>query len=180
MSLADSKTRFSISVGAVEASALVSDIDLILRGSDDRRPSWWIKCGRPSWRMEIHSGRLRAFLLKVFQGQKQTAGHLFVNPAGMEGVSFMSHILGMSFHFLNLSLNWHDYAWKMLWGFIRWRRWDLFSSVYVVRWHSKWVSCCATLKLLFLRIDLFKQLSFCFKRYNKNIKYHKQKLGRTT
>lgn len=29
MSLADSKTRFSISVGAVEASALVSDIDLI-------------------------------------------------------------------------------------------------------------------------------------------------------
>lgn len=39
MSLADSKTRFSISVGAVEASALVSDIDLILRGLDDRRPS---------------------------------------------------------------------------------------------------------------------------------------------
>lgn len=32
MSLADSKTRFSISVGAVEASALVSDIDLILPG----------------------------------------------------------------------------------------------------------------------------------------------------
>lgn len=29
MSLADSKTRFSISVGAVEASALVSDNDLI-------------------------------------------------------------------------------------------------------------------------------------------------------
>lgn len=29
MSLADSKTRFSISVSAVEASALVSDIDLI-------------------------------------------------------------------------------------------------------------------------------------------------------
>lgn len=39
MSLADSKTRFSISVGGVEASALVSDIDLILRGLDDRRPS---------------------------------------------------------------------------------------------------------------------------------------------
>lgn len=39
MSLADSKTGFSISVGAVEASALVSDIDLISRGLDDRRPS---------------------------------------------------------------------------------------------------------------------------------------------
>ena len=39
MSLADSKTRFSISVVAVEASSLVSDIDLILWGLDDRRPS---------------------------------------------------------------------------------------------------------------------------------------------
>lgn len=39
MSLADSETGFSISVGAVQASALVSDIDLILRGLDDRRPS---------------------------------------------------------------------------------------------------------------------------------------------
>lgn len=29
MSLADSKTRFSISAGAVQASLLVSDIDLI-------------------------------------------------------------------------------------------------------------------------------------------------------
>lgn len=39
MSLADSKIRFSISVGAVEASALVSDIDLISWGLDDRRSS---------------------------------------------------------------------------------------------------------------------------------------------
>lgn len=39
MPLADSKMRFSISVGAVEASALVSDIDLILQDLDDRRPS---------------------------------------------------------------------------------------------------------------------------------------------
>lgn len=51
MSLADSKTRFSISVAAVEASALVSDIDLILRGLDDRRLNRWIKCGLPEgWR----------------------------------------------------------------------------------------------------------------------------------
>ena len=37
MSLADSKTRFSISVGTVEALALVSDIDLIWLGLDDKR-----------------------------------------------------------------------------------------------------------------------------------------------
>lgn len=36
MSLADSKTRFSISVGAVQASVLVSDIDLISQRLDDR------------------------------------------------------------------------------------------------------------------------------------------------
>lgn len=36
MSLADSKTRFSISVGAVQASVLVSDIDLIKQRLDDR------------------------------------------------------------------------------------------------------------------------------------------------
>lgn len=36
MSLADSKTRFSISVGAVQAWVLVSDIDLIWPRLDDR------------------------------------------------------------------------------------------------------------------------------------------------
>lgn len=43
MSLADSETRFPISVGAVEALALVSDIDLISLCLDDRGSNWWKK-----------------------------------------------------------------------------------------------------------------------------------------
>lgn len=88
MSLADSKTRFSISVGAVEASALVSDIDLILRGLDDRRAELMDKM----WPSFLKDGdtldEAADLFIKHVLEAKQTAGHLFVNPGGIVGDSF--------------------------------------------------------------------------------------------